>query len=274
MSSVINEWMGDIEKTSFDQVIFSGEEVFKKGIAWDGKSSWMKFTLKDDIFQWVFSEDNPTPFSPSFVVNENILWWNFIVRSDESYDILFFFGQWDGGNAEWIHRMSWQGGKTQLGAIEDPGDSGFLYESYKNSFPLRELPIYGYDGVDEVDGWSCVGYSDGEKHGDWEQEEGEVEEKEGEEQLEGEEEQEVEEGEEEEGEEEEGEGKRPDPFDLDYYSKREFENYYGSTLEWDFMSPEKNFKRSVIGKWILENGSYMRIESVNYLLDKMIETFM
>ena len=54
---------------------------------------------------------------------------------------------------------------------------------------------------------------------------------------------------------------------------QEFVDYYGTTLQWDFMTEEKTFKRGILGKWILENGEYMRKEATNYLLDKMIETF-
>jgi hypothetical protein len=69
--------------------------------------------------------------------------------------------------------------------------------------------------------------------------------------------------------------KREDPYNEDsFFTKEQFIEYYGSTLEWDFMSPEKVFKRNIISLWIVDNGKYMQYQSVNHLLDKMIETFL
>lgn len=69
--------------------------------------------------------------------------------------------------------------------------------------------------------------------------------------------------------------KREDPYNVgSFFTKEQFVEYYGSTLEWDFMSPEKVFKRNIISMWIVDNGKYIQYQSVNHLLDKMIETFL
>lgn len=69
--------------------------------------------------------------------------------------------------------------------------------------------------------------------------------------------------------------KRQDPYnESSFYTKKQFVEYYGSTLEWDFMSPEKIFKRNIIGLWIVDNSKHLPYQSVNHLIDKMIETFL
>ena len=69
--------------------------------------------------------------------------------------------------------------------------------------------------------------------------------------------------------------KREDPYNVDcFFTKEQFVEYYGSTLEWDFMNPKNVFKRNMIGLWIVDNGKHLPCQSVNHLLDKMIETFL
>jgi len=72
------------------------------------------------------------------------------------------------------------------------------------------------------------------------------------------------------------EEKRYDPYDHEggHYSKKEFLNYYGSTLEWDMVSPEKVLRRQMIGEVIATNNRFLSHKSVNHLLDKYIETFL
>jgi hypothetical protein len=310
-------WMGDIEKTSFVQVIFSScGKVFKKGIAWDGKSSWMVFDRKDEIFQWVLTEESPKSGlydDPPVTMNINSLWWNFQMferfNGEEPGDpdkisvrLKIFSGQWNG---------SWSKIPFQRDLVSEDGEPTRLvpggntmcysphdqdYEFYNKAYPLRELPIYDprENTWEDNEGWThCLEEPDWiENMLSYDSLDEDHEEGPGEEQLE-------------DGEvfedaredvskkdnmedlkrkkaeaEERARGLfqevvvREDPFDGNLYTKKEFVDYYGTTLQWDFMSEEKTFKRAILGKWILENGSYMRPDATNYLLDKMIETFL
>jgi len=306
----LDYWMGDIEKTSFDQVIFSScGKVFKKGIAWDGKSSWMVFDRKDGIFQWVLTGDFPEPGlydDPPVTMNINSLWWNLQMferfNGEEPGDpdkisvrLKIFAGQWNG---------SWSKIPFQRDLVSEDGETTKLvpggntmcyspheqdFEFYNKAYPLRELPIYnsGEKTWEDHEGWThCL------EEPDW------VENMlsyDSSEENQGQEEEQLEEGEIREDVQKkdnledllkkkyEAEERarqlfqtvevREDPFDGGLYTKEEFIDYYGTTLQWDFMLEEKSFKRGILGKWILDNGDYMRPEAVNYLLDKMIETF-
>ena len=291
----VDYWGGDIEKTSFDQVIFSScGRIFKKGIAWDGKSSWMVFGTKEGIFQWSMTEDCPSQTQP-ITLNVNSLWWNFQAweryNGEEPNDpdkivtrIKVFAGQWNGSWSKIPFQWDLVSDEDTTKEVSEndpilytPQDQD--YKFYKDSFPLRELPIYNSGGGgktwEDFEGWThCL------EEPDW------VEDllSEQKEEREQEEEQEEEQGEEDlmkkkyEAEERarqlfQEEEVREDPFDGGLYTKEEFVDYYGTTLQWDFMTEEKTFKRGILGKWILENGEYMRPEATNYLLDKMIETF-
>lgn len=319
--SHLPQWGGDIEKTSFDQVIFSGcGEIFKKGIGWDGKSSWMIFDRKDGIFQWVLTERKPLLDEFGYkmsvpMMNVRDLWWNFKmgefiwdendVREDNTIyaQVKIFSGQWNGS---WSHvpyqwNLLWDGKGLE---VESEGFQGDYipyaihdrdYEFYNKAYPLNELPIYDprQNTWEDHEGWThCL------EEPDWVEdmlsydspEEGQEEDEKGHE------EEQLEDGEIREDvpkkdnmedlkrkkaeAEERARGLfqevevREDPFDGELYTKKEFLDYYGTTLQWDFMSEEKTFKRGVLGKWILDNGSYMRPEATNYLLDKMIETFL
>lgn len=307
----LDYWMGDIEKTSFDQVIFSHcGGVFRKGIAWDGRSSWMSFDRREGVFQWVLTGDFPKPAlydrsgeALTVTMNINSLWWNFQMwersNGDEqsesdniSIGLKIFAGQWNG---------SWSQIPFQRDLVSDDGETTKIvtggntmcfsphendYDFYNKAYPLRELPIYDprENTWEDHEGWThCL------EEPDWV--EGMLSESPGEEQ-----ENELEEGEvlgdevqgdlteedlrkkKEEAEERarslfQEEEVRADPFDGKFYTRGEFLYHYGTSLQWDFMAEEKAFKRAVLGKWILDNGSYMRKEATNYLLDKMIETF-
>lgn len=67
--------------------------------------------------------------------------------------------------------------------------------------------------------------------------------------------------------------KRRDPFDSNYYTKNEFKEYYGGLAEWNFMEPQKLFKRQKISEWIYDNMDYMRDSAINHLLDALLKTF-
>ena len=300
----LDYWMGDIEKTSFDQVIFSHcGGVFRKGIAWDGRSSWMSFDRREGVFQWVLTDDFPKPAlydrngeALTVTVNINSLWWNFQMwersNGDEpgesdniSIGLKIFSGQWNG---------SWSQIPFQRNLVSDDGETTKIvtggntmcfsphendYDFYNRAYPLRELPIYDprENTWEDHEGWThCL------EEPDWV--EGMLSDSPDEER--GEEENTLTEGESERTKLDEEdiekmarslfqeEEVRADPFDGKFYTRGEFLYNYGTSLQWDFMAEEKAFKRAVLGKWILDNGSYMRSEATNYLLDKMIETLL
>lgn len=299
----VSQWSGDPEKTSLNQVIFSEcGRVFKKGIGWDGNPGWMIFDRREDIFQWVFTEMEPRV--RSLTMNIQFLRWN--IQCTERYNgdepgdpdkvftrIKMFSGLWNGSWSlvpfQWDLYSTDDGVKMTSGeCLQEkpftPQDND--YDFYKGAYHLSELPIYNSIGKEweDQEGWTHY------------PEQGEVEENiqydsyEEEEQPEQPEQQEQDVPEENLSQEdllrrkEEAEERarglfqvvevREDPFDGNYYTKQEFLDYYGTTIQWDFVSEEKLFKRSILGQWIIHNGSYMRPESVNYLLDKMIETFL
>jgi len=65
---------------------------------------------------------------------------------------------------------------------------------------------------------------------------------------------------------------RMDPFDFNFYTKEEFIKYYNSTLQWDFQSPDKILMRQHITN-IIYFTNYLGENQMNYLLDKLIDTF-
>tara|TARA_Y100000590_G_scaffold449180_2_gene586903 strand:- start:1209 stop:2069 length:861 start_codon:yes stop_codon:yes gene_type:complete len=269
-----------------DQVVFSHDKLFKKGVALDGTSCWLEFSLKEDsdgnrLFQWAMTDNSPDPntrFIRKYLDRGNSLLWNFILREEEDkYDLIFFHGQsslrhpveatrWERQDF-WKYHMSWSGGKTHVGTTEEFHYGEFNQEFAEKSFLLRDLPIY----MGNEDTWSCVG----ESEEDWSSsDEGQqAEQVEPEEQVEAEQADQADQEERVEPEEHK-EKKRQDPFDKNlYFTKKEFKDYYGSTIQWNFMKPENVFKREIIGKWIDDNEGYMRVESINHLLDELFKTF-
>ena len=276
-------WEGDIEKTNFEQVIFSPcGRVFKKGVGWDGKSSWMVFDRKDGIFQWVLSDKmenvvSALQASESIVLNINSLWWNFYISEiedgEEKTHIKIFVREssiLEPQDVDYQCDLICKGRSEPI-VVEESYDYGnhtaFNNNFYNNAYSLKELPIYNGKNKnwEDHEGWThCLGEPEwveqllSEEEQDWPQDcpqdwqQGCPQDK---------------------SPEEKEEELREDPFDGGLYTKEEFVDYYGTTLQWDFMSEEKTFKRGILGKWILENGDYMRPEATNYLLDKMIETF-
>ena len=67
---------------------------------------------------------------------------------------------------------------------------------------------------------------------------------------------------------------RNDPFDNLWYTKQEFVYYYGDTLFWDMLSSEKVSQRFMLETMIQRNMGHLSDNHVNYLIDKMIGTFM
>ena len=66
---------------------------------------------------------------------------------------------------------------------------------------------------------------------------------------------------------------RVDPFDHNYYTEEEFIEYYGSTLQWNFQSPEKILKREYISSILRYEYDFLNEKNINHLLDKLIDTF-
>jgi len=67
--------------------------------------------------------------------------------------------------------------------------------------------------------------------------------------------------------------KREDPFDYNWYTQKEFMNYYGSLIQWSMVDPRKVIKRKMIGDIVALNGKYLHHMNVNHLLDKYMDTF-
>jgi len=67
---------------------------------------------------------------------------------------------------------------------------------------------------------------------------------------------------------------RPDPWTGEIYTKEEFIYCYSREIEWDIQDPWKILKRKKINDLIFRYNGVLPPQSLNYLLDKMIETFM
>ena len=70
--------------------------------------------------------------------------------------------------------------------------------------------------------------------------------------------------------------RRYDPFDNELYTKEEFIEYYGDSYLWKMSSPKKVSQRLMFLSLIKENNEHkiMTTKNINYLIDKMISTFM
>ena len=66
---------------------------------------------------------------------------------------------------------------------------------------------------------------------------------------------------------------REDPFDGEFYTKEEFNEYYGGLIQWNYVDPKKQFKRQIISKWIYDNMDYMRDTAIFHLMDELFKTF-
>jgi len=254
--SPIYYWGGRIETTSFDLVIFGTDgNVFKKVVGTNGLSTWANLTIEGGILNWSLCDQ--LPITGSECLNIHTIWWNIVPLKNEYEDmshILHFFIGPEEDMYSWhcIHDVR---GMNPLGSRWSPASAvikrqeGLMCEVpllnlYKGSIPLSDITVSLVGYV-----WTCDNCSNNlpEKCtcGDWsvvEEEEEEVE-------------------------------KRVDPFNLEYYTKREFLSYYGDSHQWDMMSPEKVLERQMIGEIIAVNKNFLSTKNVNHLLDKMIETF-
>ena len=67
---------------------------------------------------------------------------------------------------------------------------------------------------------------------------------------------------------------RIDPYDYKLYTKEEFFEYYGRYLEWDIQHPDLIIQRKKINDMIFRYKNVLEKENINYLLDRMINTFL
>jgi hypothetical protein len=229
-----NQWKGNLWSTSFNLVIFSEGEIFKKTIGPDGKSAWAKIVFEEGALNWSYCDWCPGPSLGSECANIHSLWWNIVPIKGEptnrgqegSHSLCFFVGPeedcwaWSCQYKDSNSTCMWSTPNWSPCYLEDNPE---LCNLYRGSVPLTELGT-----LQRVD--NC---SDNEE-------------------------------------------KRYDPYDHEggHYSKKEFLNYYGSTLEWDMVSPEKVLRRQMIGEVIATNNRFLSHKSVNHLLDKYLETFL
>ena len=218
----IQRWDGDCNTLDENLVVFSHKVFNRKN------QDWMVFSRKDGVFQWVYTDDEPSYDSenPPVMMDINSINWNFSVYNDEGVKELTEVTMIARINdvVDYIWIVNWDGLQAVLIPHEEAiGD--IHYFKFHNTYNLTELK---YDRSTTI----------------FDRKSAKIE-------------------------------KREDPYDEDsFFTKEQFVEYYGSTLEWDFMSPEKVFKRNIISMWIVDNGKYMQYQSVNHLLDKMIETFL
>ena len=163
-------WEGDIEKTNFEQVIFSPcGRVFKKGVGWDGKSSWMIFDRKDGIFQWVLSDKmenvvSALQASESVVLNINSLWWNFYDWPENHGGAhIKIFNRYSSGEKPCEYDLKCGGGSEpiivkEFGLWPRSSISPFNNDFYNNAYSLKALPIYNSGGGgktwEDYEGWT------------------------------------------------------------------------------------------------------------------------
>lgn len=127
-------------------------EIIKKRTGWDNKPMWLKFSRKDDIFQWVHAHSpkvmDMLNQGSAQVVEEEDLRWNFILREQlpevrtgecaMPVDLKFFSGPWNHLNFQ-IH-IYWDGFCLRWGFTDEYNPQEFTYEFYSNAYPLTELP--------------------------------------------------------------------------------------------------------------------------------------
>lgn len=66
---------------------------------------------------------------------------------------------------------------------------------------------------------------------------------------------------------------RVDPFDFKLYNREEFFNHYGRYLEWNLQDPRLVIRRKKIDDMIIGYKDTLYVENINFLLNKIIETF-
>ena len=66
---------------------------------------------------------------------------------------------------------------------------------------------------------------------------------------------------------------RVDPYDFKLYTYKDFFDYYGRDLEWNLQDPRLIIQRKKINDMIFRYKNILPPKNINFLLDKIIETF-
>ncbi len=161
---VFSDYTGDGDKV----------EIIKKRKGWDDKPLWLKFSRKDDIFQWVHT--HPPKVQEIFhgsaqVVKEEDLLWNFILREklqevrmgecEMPVDLKFFSGPWN--HLTFQIPIYWDGFDLRWGFTDEYNPQEFTYEFYSNAYPLAELPDSTLS-PEPVEGWTHLEDSEEESY--------------------------------------------------------------------------------------------------------------
>ena len=165
-------WSNIINECGEDDIVFlkveDKIEIYKKVRGWDNETLWLNFRRKDEVFQWLKSDDDPQDLVSSMKVTgdpifkkEDSLYWNFILRESESsyewqekIDVVFFSGS-EPILLAWQFHISWDGESFHYGSTDDCSPGDFTYGFYSNSYPLKELPNSTLV-IDPVEGWTCL----------------------------------------------------------------------------------------------------------------------
>ena len=252
-------WGGNIETTSFDLAIFGTDgTVFKKTVGFNGLSCWARLSLVEGNLVWSVSPKTPVPGSEC--ANIQSVWFSVgegLGLRGHCNPILHFFI----GPEENIY--SWRCQHDEFGTKPCPmasacgwfGANGIvsqqsgqpagsvtqkpLIDLYRSSTPLSEIYTKGGQSFDgSAKDWPPLEPNRGEWSGSDTIE------------------------------------TRTDPFDYVKYSEREFQEHYGSLVVWDMMCPVNEVRRKMIGDIIFYNKNTLSTKNVNFLIDKIIGTFM
>ena len=234
--SPIYMWGGDIGNTSFNLVIFSEGSVFKKTIDPSGFSAWSKITIKEGIPYWHYCDERPVKGSEC--ANIHSIWWNYESIKTESENMpqhhILHFFV---GPEEDCRAWSCQheySPETGVSTGRLSGSSSEWTMCYLGDSHKLTTLYKGSIPLSELTIKDVGRWSANEEM-------------------------------------------RCDPYDVlseTTYSKKDFVDYYGSTLEWDMYDPVKVLRRQMIGTTIAMNTHILSHKNINHLMDKYIETFM
>ena len=236
--SPIHLWGGNIWSTSFDLVIFSEGSVFKKTIDPSGFSTWSRITLEEGSQRLIWHYCDEHPVKGSECANIHSIWWNYEAIKRESKNMpqhhIFYFFIGPEDDCRAWSCQHEYSPKNGVSTGRLSGSSSVWTMCYLEDSHKLTTLYRGSIPLSELTINEDGSWSDDEEM-------------------------------------------RYDPYD-EYpervYSKKEFVDNYGSTLEWDMMSPEKLLRRQMIGNTISQNKQFLSHENINHLLDKYIETFM
>lgn len=180
-SMSLQDWSNSIQECGENDIIFlylgADVGVYKKSTGWDTETLWLKFGRKDEVFQWVLSDDDPVDLissaniscAPSIDTEENIFW-NFIVREtdpsddwtcSDKIDVMFFSGSEPilGYSPVRQLHVSWNGDGLRYETTYTCRSDDFADEFYSQAYSLAELPN-STQTPENVDGWTQLDESD------------------------------------------------------------------------------------------------------------------